>query len=77
MARALGSNVTCYIPTDKDGNPQGAVIWEYIVEDGAASKSGSWIDESPDFGKTFHNTGAVGEFWRDAVDTIKSNESIV
>ncbi len=76
MARALGSLVTCYVPTDKDGNPAGSVIWEYTVEDGALKKKASWVDAAPDYTKTFHNTGAVGEFWRDAIDTIKTNESI-
>ncbi len=76
MARALGSKVDCFISTDKDGNPVSPVLWTYTVEDGAAKKKGTWSDESPDFTKTFHNTGAVGEFWRDAVDTIKTNEGI-
>jgi len=62
MARAL-STVECFIQTDKDGNPQGSVLWTYGVADGAAKKSGNLTDESPDFAKICHNTGAVGEFW--------------
>ena len=75
MARAL-QNISCYIKIDKDGNPQGSVIWDYAVADGTAKKKSSLTDDAPDFGKTFHNTGAVGEFWRDGVDAIKTAENI-
>lgn len=76
MARAL-QNVSVYIPTDKDGVPlAGEILWTYDVVDGAAKKSAASIDVSPDFSKTMHNTGAVGEFWRDGVDVIKTAENI-
>lgn len=75
MARTL-SNVQCYIETDKDGNPQGAVLWSYNVADGDPRKAGYLKNTSPDFGKTMHNTGIVGEFWRDGIDAIKTAEGI-
>ena len=30
----------------------------------------------PDFDKTFHDAGTVGEFWKDLVDQIKTDERI-
>ncbi len=30
----------------------------------------------PDFNKTFHNTGAVGELWKDLIDQTESDEGI-
>lgn len=76
MARALGSIVNVYVGTDKDGNPVGNALWEYSVVDGNAKKTGHLDDASPDYTKTYHNTGAVGEFWRDGVDAIKTAEGI-
>ncbi len=76
MARELGPDVSCFIQTDKDGNPNGSVIWKYSVRDGDAKKRASWIDTKPDYAKTYHSKGTVGEFWRDAMDTIKANEGI-
>lgn len=76
MARAL-SNVGCYIETDKDGNPQGTPLWTYDVADGAAKVGGkSYTDSAPDYTKTYHSTGVVGEFWRDGIDAIKARENI-
>lgn len=75
MARAL-SEIKAYIQTDGDGAPQGRVLFTYKVTDGAASKTGEYADETPDFNKTVHNSGAVGEFWRDAIDAIKTAEGI-
>ena len=76
MARTLGPDVRCFIQTDKDGNPNGSVIWQYSVRDGDAKKRASWTDKDPKFAKTYHSKGVVGEFWRDAIDTIKANEKI-
>ena len=76
MARAV-ANVAAYVETDKDGVAQNAVLWTYDITDGAAlKKSASLRDESPDFTKIYHNTGVVGEFWRDGVDAIKTAEGV-
>ena len=75
MAKIVNS-ATCYVATDKDGVAIGAVLWDYEIVDGAARKSGHTRDDAPDFAKTFHNTGAVGEFWRDGIDAIKTKEGI-
>lgn len=76
MARTL-QNVKLYIATDKDGVPQNALM-SYKVADGVAvSKQKSHTPSTPDWGKTLHNTGVVGEFLRDELDVIKTNEGIV
>ena len=33
-------------------------------------------DAIPDFNKTLHNTGAVGEVWKDVVEVVKTIEGI-
>ena len=80
MARAL-DKVEFYIKgdpsADLDGSGNAACLVTYDVVDGAARKSGNAYDvPSPDWTKTFHNTGAAGEFVRDVVDAIKTAEGI-
>jgi hypothetical protein len=73
MAKIL-TDVTCYVQTDAAGVPQGDVVWKYTVVDGDIRKDTTLTDSSPTFSKTYHNTGAVGEFWRDGIDAIKTAE---
>ncbi len=76
MARAL-ENIELQIYADPaDGFPQVAVF-TYDVVNGNARKSGGYeVPQPVDWTKKIHNTGAVGEMWRDAVDAIKSNEEV-
>jgi hypothetical protein len=74
MAKAL-TEVSVLFDVDDAGAPQCALVI-YKVEDGAASREGQHHVDTPDFTKVFHNTGAVGEFYRDAVDEIKTKEGI-
>jgi len=74
MARLL-QNVKLYLQGDPDGYATQAVF-EYEVTDGNASKFDTYVVSSPDFTKVFHDSGVSGEFWYDAVATIKTNEGI-
>lgn len=78
MARAL-RNIRLCIAVDGDGNPQSAQA-QYEVYDDAApemSKGGTLAIDSPDFTKTFHDTGVAGEFWEDMIADIEAAEGIV
>jgi len=80
MARAL-DKVEFYISgdpsTDLDGSGNARCLVIYDVVDGSARKDGNSHEvDSPDWSKTFHNTGAVGEFVRDTLDAIKTAEGI-
>ena len=74
MAKVL-TEVKIEIEVDDQGAPQSAVA-DYRIEDGNAYKVARLEVASPDFTKVFHNTGAVGEFYKDVVDSIKTAEGI-
>ena len=74
MARQI-KNAKLLITCDAAGAPQSAVV-EYEVWDGNASKKAAYEVENPNWGKVLHNTGAVGEFWRDEFDAVKRLEVV-
>jgi hypothetical protein len=81
MALAL-ENVVFFIEGDPsqdlDGSGNALCNVSYDLVDGAARHDGKNHQvASPDWTKIFHNTGAVGEFVRDEIDTIKAAEGIV
>ncbi len=75
MARALGTNIRLEVVLDDAGAPLAARAL-YSVVDGAATKSAWYEVPTPDYTKVCHDSGAVGEFWKDLVDAIKAQESI-
>lgn len=76
MAKELGSFELVIRGTDTAPTQ---MFRRYIVADSGDPELCKHIDESvgtPDFNKVSHNTGAVGELWRDEVDIAKTNEGI-
>ncbi len=82
MARAL-QNVELIIPVNDAGatglnadKPGLGPHMTYEIADGAEKKSSIHAIADADMAKIVHNTGAVGELWRDAIDAIKSREGV-
>lgn len=69
------SYITINIDCDELGIPQSARV-DYAIKDGALRKDGGYKIDIPDFSKILHNTGAVGEFYRDEVDVVKAREGL-
>jgi hypothetical protein len=81
MARIL-SDVQAFIDTDANGDPvgneEGVIEVMYTVTDNVTGATKSAQANRPlDGAKIVHDTGAVGEWWRDTIDVIKGVEGIV
>lgn len=76
MAKQLGS-FELVIRGDETGPT--TMFRRYHVEESTDTEMRKHNDvpvETPDFDKTCHNTGAVGELWKDMVDAAKTDEGI-
>lgn len=76
MAKQLG---TFELVIRGDATAPTEIFRRYRVEestDTSLRKNNDVAVDSPDFNKTCHNAGSVGELWRDMVDAAKTDEGI-